>query len=90
MPYLNDLENVFDIKYVVVKTITESNKGTKAKTEIKKFTAKRKNIIFKGGGIYTHGGGKTERMAQSKVDISTINTFINSIKGRIDTLERGI
>lgn len=97
--YLNDLEYVFDIEFVMTKITKTTNKTeknpkgtTKNKTEIKRFNAKRKQIIFKGGGLNPIPKNKrqTTKILESKTNISMINTFINSIRSRVDTLERGI
>lgn len=99
MRYLNDLEHVFDIEFIVIKTEKTTNKtkeNPKGKTnttyKFKRLNAKRKQIIFKGGGLNPNPKKKREatRILQSKTNTALLNTFINSIRGNIDTLERGI
>ena len=99
MRYLNDLEYVFDIEFIVTKTTKTTNKtekNPKGKTnttyKFKRLNAKRKQIIFKGGGLNPNPKKKREatRILQSKTNTALLNTFINSIRGNIDTLERGI
>ena len=99
MRYLNDLEYVFDIGFIVIKTTKTTNKtkkNPKGKTtttyDFKKLNAKRKQIIFKGGGLNPIPKNKrqTTKILESKTNISMVNTFINSIRSRVDTLERGI
>jgi len=99
MRYLNDLEYVFDIEFIVTKTTKTTNKtekNPKGKTnttyKFKRLNAKRKQIIFKGGGLNPNPKKKREatRILESKTNTALLNTFINSIRGNIDTLERGI
>jgi len=99
MRYLNDLEYVFDIEFIVTKTTKTTNKtekNPKGKTnttyKFKRLNAKRKQIIFKGGGLNPNPKKKREatKILQSKTNTALLNTFINSIRGNIDTLERGI
>lgn len=99
MRYLNDLEYVFDIEFIVTKTTKTTNKtekNPKGKTnttyKFEKLNAKRKQIIFKGGGLNPNPKKKREatRILESKTNTALLNTFINSIRGNIDTLERGI
>ena len=93
MRYLNDLEYVFDIEFIVIKTEKTTNKGkTNTTYNFKRLNAKRKQIIFKGGGLNPIPKNKrqTTKILESKTNISMINTFINSIRSRVDTLERGI
>ena len=99
MRYLNDLEYVFDIEFIVIKTEKTTNKtkeNPKGKTnttyKFKRLNAKRKQIIFKGGGLNPNPTKKREatRILESKTNTALLNTFINSIRGNIDTLERGI
>ncbi len=99
MRYLNDLEYVFDIEFIVIKTEKTTNKtkeNPKGKTnttyKFKRLNAKRKQIIFKGGGLNPNPKKKREatRILESKTNTALLNTFINSIRGNIDTLERGI
>ena len=93
MRYLNDLEHVFDIEFIVIKTEKTTTKGNTSITyEFKRLNAKRKQIIFKGGGLNPNPKKKREatRILQSKTNTALLNTFINSIRGNIDTLERGI
>lgn len=86
-PYLNDLENVYDIDF---KVSAETNKKGKTTYAIKRFLAKPKNIIFKGGGRNPYKKRKETKIIESRKDIASLNAFINSILSRIDTLERGI
>lgn len=99
MRYLNDLEYVFDVEFIVTKTTKTTNKtkkNPKGKTtttyDFKRLNAKRKEIIFKGGGLNPIPKNKrqTTKILESKTNISMVNTFINSIRSRVDTLERGI
>jgi len=84
MRYLNDLEYVFDVEFIVTKT-------TKTTTtyDFKRLNAKRREVIFKGGGLNPEKR-QTTKILESKTNISMVNTFINSIRSRVDTLERGI
>ena len=86
-PYLNDLENVYDIEF---KVSAKTNKKGNKKYAIDRFLAKPKNIIFKGGGLNPHKKRKETKIIESRKDIASLNAFINSILSRIDTLERGI
>ena len=86
-PYLNDLENVYDIEF---KVSAKTNKKGNKKYEINRFLAKPKNIIFKGGGLNPYKKRKETKIIESRKDIASLNAFINSILSRIDTLERGI
>ena len=94
--YLNDLEYVFDIEFIIIKTTKTTNK-TKENPEgkttttynFKRLNAKRKEVIFKGGGL-NPDKRQTTKILESKTNISMVNTFINSIRSRVDTLERGI
>ena len=92
MRYLNDLEYVFDVEFIVTKT-TKTKKNPKGKTtttyDFKRLNAKRKEVIFKGGGLNPEKR-QTTKILESKTNISMVNTFINSIRSRVDTLERGI
>lgn len=99
MRYLNDLEHAFDVEFIVTKTTKTTNKtekNPKGKTtttyDFKRLNAKRKQIIFKGGGLNPIPKNKrqTTKILESKTNISMVNTFINSIRSRVDTLERGI
>ena len=93
MRYLNDLEHVFDIEFIVIKTKKTTTKGkTNTTYKFKRLNAKRKQIIFKGGGLNPNPKKKREatRILESKTNTALLNTFINSIRGNIDTLERGI
>lgn len=86
-PYLNDLENVYDIDF---KVSAKTNKKGKTTYKIERFLAQPKNIIFKGGGLNPYKKRKETKIIESRKDIASLNAFINSILSRIDTLERGI
>ena len=94
--YLNDLEYVFDVEFIVTKTTNKTKKNPKGKTtttyNFKRLNAKRKEVIFKGGGLNPIPKNKrqTTMILESKTNISMVNTFINCIRSRVDTLERGI
>jgi|TARA_R100000479_G_scaffold78692_3_gene38157 hypothetical protein len=83
-PYLNDLENVYKIDFEVKKTKTKKSTNY----EIKRLYATPTSIIFQGGSF--NPKKKKTRIIESRVDISHLNTFINSILSRVKTLEVGI
>tara|TARA_R100001509_G_scaffold149575_1_gene108062 strand:- start:282 stop:1925 length:1644 start_codon:yes stop_codon:yes gene_type:complete len=83
-PYLNDLENVYKIDFEVEKTKTKKSTNYK----IKRLYATPTSIIFQGGSF--NPKKKKTRIIESRVDISHLNTFINSILSRVKTLEVGI
>ena len=83
-PYLNDLENVYKIDFEVKKTKTKKSTNY----IIKRLYATPKSIVFQGGSF--NPKKKKTRIIESRVDISHLNTFINSILSRVKTLEVGI
>ena len=83
-PYLNDLENAYKIDFEVEKTKTKKSTNYK----IKRLYATPTSIIFQGGSF--NPKKKKTRIIESRVDISHLNTFINSILSRVKTLEVGI
>lgn len=83
-PYLNDLKNAYRIDFEVEK------RKTKKSTNyiIKRLYATPTSIIFQGGSF--NPKKKKTSIIESRVDISHLNTFINSILSRVKTLEVGI
>lgn len=81
---MNDLKNAYRIDFEVEK------RKTKKSTNyiIKRLYATPTSIIFQGG-VSTLKRKKTS-IIESRVDISHLNTFINSILSRVKTLEVGI